>query len=105
MRTGNSDFIINMDAIIHMQVNNLPQKPFQAIIENRGVIFADESQWNDFLTQNGIVKDRHVQIATEGVLSGLVAAETMQGINDNTVYSIPYDRLKQVLAKYNRLIG
>ncbi len=72
MRAGNSDFVINMDAICYMQSNKLPQKPLGAIIENRGVIFANESQWNDFLAQNGIVKDRHVQIATEAVLIGSI---------------------------------
>ncbi|MDB4444320.1 transposase [bacterium] len=72
MRTGNSDFVINMDAICYMQSNKLPQKPLEAIIENRGVIFVNESQWNDFLAENGIVKDRHVQIATEGVLIGTI---------------------------------
>jgi hypothetical protein len=82
MRAGHSDFAINMDAIFYMQSNKLPQKPLQAIIENRGMIFADESQWNDFLTENGIVKDRHVQIATEGVLIGSIID---QGISKHLV--------------------
>lgn len=72
MRAGNSDFVFNMDAICYMQSNKLPQKPLQAIIENRGMIFANDTQWNDFLTDNGIVKDRHVQIATEGALIGSI---------------------------------
>jgi hypothetical protein len=72
MRAGYSDFVINIDAICYMQVNKLPQKALKAIIENRGVIFGNESQWNDFLAKNGIVKDRHVQIATEGVLIGSI---------------------------------
>ena len=72
MRAGHSDFVINMDAICYMQSNKLPQKALKAIIENRGIIFANDSQWNDFLAENGIVKDRHVQIATEGVLIGSI---------------------------------
>jgi hypothetical protein len=28
--------------------------------------------------------------------------ETMTGINGNTVYALPYDRLRQVMAKYGR---
>lgn len=72
MRAGNSDIVINMDAICYMQSNKLPRKPLEAIIENRGVIFANESQWNDFLAENGIVKDRHVLIATEAVLIGSI---------------------------------
>jgi hypothetical protein len=82
MRAGHSDFAINMDAIYYMQANKLPQKPLEAIIENQGVIFANESQWNDFLAQNGIVKDRHVQIATEGVLIGSIIE---QGISKHLV--------------------
>jgi hypothetical protein len=55
-----------------MQSNKLPQKPLQAIIENKGIVFANDSQWNDFLDQKGIVKDRHIQIATEGALIGCI---------------------------------
>jgi hypothetical protein len=72
MRAGHSDFTINMDAVCYMQSSKLPQKPLQAIIENQGMIFAIDSQWNDFLDQNGVVKDRHVKIATEGALIGSI---------------------------------
>ena len=72
LRAGHSDFVINMDAICYMQSNKLPQKALKAIIENRGIIFANDSQWNVFLAENDIVKDRHVQIATEGVLIGSI---------------------------------
>ncbi len=72
MRAGQSDFAINMDAICYMLSNKLPQKPLQAIIENKGRIFANDAQWDAFLTDHGIVKDRHVQIATEGVLIGTI---------------------------------
>jgi hypothetical protein len=72
MRAGHSDFAINMDAICYMQSNKLPQKPLEAIIENKGIIFANDAQWDAFLTDHGIVKDRHVKIATEGVLIGAI---------------------------------
>jgi hypothetical protein len=72
MRAGQSDFAINMDAICYMQSNKLPQKPLEAIIENKGMIFANDAQWDAFLTDHGIVKDRHVRIATEGVLIGAI---------------------------------
>jgi hypothetical protein len=36
------------------------------------MIFANDAQWDAFLTDNGIVKNRHVQIATEGVLIGSI---------------------------------
>ena len=72
MRAGHSDVAINMDAICYMQANKLPQQSLHVIEANLGTIFADDSQWNVFLSQNGIVKPRHVQIATEGVLIGSI---------------------------------
>ncbi len=45
-----------------------------------------------------------VQATEESIVNALVAAETMTGINGNTVYAIPHDRLKEVLRKYNRLV-
>jgi hypothetical protein len=72
MRAGHSDFAINMDAVCYMQTNKLPQKALQAINDNLGTIFANDTQWDDFLAQNEIIKDRHVQIATEGALIGSI---------------------------------
>jgi hypothetical protein len=72
LRAGHSDFVINMDALCYMQVNKLPQQALTIITENLGMIFANDRQWETFLTQNGIVNDRHVQIATEGALIGSI---------------------------------
>lgn len=44
-----------------------------------------------------------VQATEEAIINAMVAAETMTGINGNTVYAIPHDRLKEALKKYNRL--
>jgi len=44
-----------------------------------------------------------VQATEEAIVNALVAAETMTGINGNTVYALPHDRLVDVLKKYNRL--
>jgi L-aminopeptidase/D-esterase-like protein len=44
-----------------------------------------------------------IQSVEESVLNALVAAETMTGINGNTVHALPHDRLREVLKKYNRL--
>jgi L-aminopeptidase/D-esterase-like protein len=43
-----------------------------------------------------------VQATEESILNALVAAETMTGINDNTVYQLPQDRLLDIMKKYNR---
>jgi L-aminopeptidase/D-esterase-like protein len=44
-----------------------------------------------------------VQATEEAIVNALVAAETMTGIDGNTVYAIPHDRLQQVMKKYRRL--
>jgi L-aminopeptidase/D-esterase-like protein len=44
-----------------------------------------------------------VQAVEEAVVNALVGAETMTGINGNTVYALPHDHLRQALRKYNRL--
>jgi L-aminopeptidase/D-esterase-like protein len=43
------------------------------------------------------------QATEEAIVNALVAAETMTGINGNTVHAIPHERLKAALRKYNRL--
>ena len=43
-----------------------------------------------------------VQSTEEAIINAMVAAETMTGVNGNTVYAIPHDRLKEVMKKYNR---
>ena len=72
MCAGHSDCAINMDAVCYMQSNKLAQEVLNTINENLGMIFANDSQWNNFLAENGIINDRHVQIATEGVLIGSI---------------------------------
>ncbi|HEY0050947.1 MAG TPA: P1 family peptidase [Pyrinomonadaceae bacterium] len=43
------------------------------------------------------------QATEEAILNALVAAETMKGLNGNTAYALPQERLKEILKKYNRL--
>ena len=45
-----------------------------------------------------------VEATEEAVINALVAAETMQGINGNTAYAVPVERLCAVLKKHNRLV-
>jgi D-aminopeptidase len=44
-----------------------------------------------------------VQATEEAIINAMIAAETMTGVNGNTVYAIPHERLKEVMRKYNRL--
>jgi D-aminopeptidase len=45
-----------------------------------------------------------VQATEEAIINALVAAQTMRGINGNTFYALPHERLREVLRKYNRLL-
>jgi D-aminopeptidase len=45
-----------------------------------------------------------VQATEEAIINALIAAKTMHGINDNTFYALPHERLREVLKKYNRLL-
>ncbi len=44
-----------------------------------------------------------VEATEEAIVNALVAAETMTGIDGNTVHALPHDRLVEALRKYNRL--
>jgi D-aminopeptidase len=46
-----------------------------------------------------------VQATEEAIINSLVAAKTMRGVNDNIFFALPHDRLREVLGKYNRLVG
>lgn len=44
-----------------------------------------------------------VNATEEAIVNALIAAETMEGIDGNTVHALPHDRLREVLRKYGRL--
>ena len=44
-----------------------------------------------------------VQASEEAIANALVAAETMTGIDGNTAYAVPHNRLLEVMRKYGRL--
>ena len=44
-----------------------------------------------------------IQATEEAIINALIAAESMEGVNGNTVYALPHDELRSVLRKYNRL--
>ncbi len=50
------------------------------------------------------ILDATVNATEEAIVNSLVAATTMHGINDNTFYAIPHERLRQVLKRYGRLL-
>ena len=44
-----------------------------------------------------------VEATEEAIINALVAAETMEGINGNTLFAIPHERLIADMKKYNRI--
>ncbi len=46
-----------------------------------------------------------VMATEEAIVNALVAAETMTGINGNTVYALPHDRLQEALKTFGRFAG
>lgn len=44
-----------------------------------------------------------IEATEEAIVNAMVAAETMTGINGNTVSALPADQLRAILKKYNRL--
>ncbi len=45
-----------------------------------------------------------VQSTAEAIVNALVAAETMSGINGNTLYALPHERVRDILRRHNRLL-
>ncbi len=44
-----------------------------------------------------------IQATEEAIINAMIAAETMSGINGNTIYALPHKRVLELLKKYNRL--
>ena len=42
-----------------------------------------------------------MQAVEEAIINAMLAAETMEGINDNKAYALPHDLLVETLKKYN----
>ncbi len=44
-----------------------------------------------------------IEATEEAIVNAMVAAETMTGIDGNTVHRLPHERLREILARYGRL--
>ena len=44
-----------------------------------------------------------IEATEEAIANALIAAETMTGINGNTVYELPHEQLRNILREYGRL--
>ncbi len=69
--------------------------------------FSDKNDYSDVkMISNNLMSPLFtavVHATEESIINALVVGEAMTGINGNTVYALPHDRLKELLKKYNRL--
>ncbi|VAW27190.1 Mobile element protein, partial [hydrothermal vent metagenome] len=82
LRAGNTDYVLNADAIEYMGEKKLPKRELQLLKSCLEQTFGDEAAWQQHLNTMEICKERHVKIATEGALLGAVTA---RGFNKELV--------------------
>jgi len=70
LRAGNKDYVLNEDAVEYMRLQGLGKAQTQLMVGNLGCIFENEHKWREALDAWGITNQRHIRIATEGVLLG-----------------------------------
>ena len=58
-----------------MEQKRLPKSSFALLLNHPVKEFMDTEQWEEHLKELGIVKPRHIQIATEGALFGCVLSQ------------------------------
>jgi len=68
------DYTINANALNYMKTQGLPRQPLTAIKNSDTFLFDDEEAWKTHLAQLNITNNRHIRIATEGVLLGTLSA-------------------------------
>jgi hypothetical protein len=80
LRGGHVDYVLNGMALEYMAAQKLPSSVRSRLSTEGEVdeVFADKPQWQAALNRWGITDERHMRIATEGVLLGSVL---MHGIN------------------------
>ncbi|MHB0875023.1 MAG: DmpA family aminopeptidase [Anaerolineae bacterium] len=89
-RTGGSGHIFSGDIFLAFSTGNHYRR------EARGLIDADMFPMGQL---NGLY-DAAADAVSEAILNALCAAETMTGQEGRTVYALPLDRLRQVMAAY-----
>ena len=69
---GHGDYVINDDALEYIKGQGFPQRLLALLATEANKHFESEGHWKDHLKQMGIIKERHVRIATEGALLGSI---------------------------------
>jgi L-aminopeptidase/D-esterase-like protein len=67
---------------------------------NRNEMRTLEMLPNDYMDELFIAT---IGATEEAILNAMTSATTMTGINGNTVYALPHERVKDILKRYNRL--
>ncbi len=70
LRAGCPDYAINSDALSYMASQGLPKTQFDNLSILAPVLLEDDEKWKELLELQGIEKERHTRIATEGALIG-----------------------------------
>ena len=72
LRAGRKDYIINPEAIAYMTKNRFPAHIQNKLVGFMDMTFENDHQWERFLVENGINKERHIKIITEAALIGSI---------------------------------
>jgi len=82
LRAGYTDYVINLEALSYMASQGLPNEQLLSISKLAPMVFEDEKKWTELLESLKFKKERHIRIATEGVLIGSLIEH---GFNTNMV--------------------
>ena len=76
---GKTDYLLNDDAFQYMIDARLPKSSLSLLQASPITAFMDSAQWELHLKKVGIVKPRHIQIATEGALLANIISHIPKG--------------------------
>ncbi|NTV34780.1 MAG: transposase [Deltaproteobacteria bacterium] len=82
LRGGRTDYVINSDAVSYWELHSLPRGVRELLCADQPRVFADDSEWDQYLQEKGVQSPRHIQITTEGALIGSIIDH---GISNNLV--------------------
>lgn len=74
LRAGDTHYVINAAACAYMRAQGLPQTPLSQLVAMAPRQFDSPVTWQAMLADWGIIRERHIRIATEGALLGAVIA-------------------------------
>lgn len=72
LRAGNTDYVLNSDAIDYMRVQKLPNVQLELLAAQQKKSFENKAQWEAAIEALHFTEERHIRIATEGALLGSV---------------------------------